>query len=146
MQTLLDGSAQILEAIQNAQKGAAQVSQGLAAIQDNYGTINALEEQNSSASEYLTGLVNMASGMYAALSQEQIEKYAAGVDVNGILGNVSNIAGLLQQNNSAFETVKGGISQAAAGAGELSSGMDTLAGMYEEFDRNIQSLPVLMNR
>lgn len=145
MQNLLESSQKILEGIQSAQAGAGQVSEGLAAVQGNYGTIDSLTVENSNAAQYLRGLAGMASSMYASLPADMVEQYTAGIDVYGTIGNVENIAGLLEQNNAAFYTITGAVDQAAAGVAGVQEGLTQLSSQYTLFNEQIQSLPVILD-
>lgn len=125
MQTLLTSSSQILTSIQALESGAGQVSGGLVSIQESYGNIDYLEQQN----------------LQAAAEMEYLRDNTENAEVAMVAGTVAE---LLKQNNAAFDSLTNGIDQAAAGANEVYSGLGTLEQNYQQFDQQIQNLPVIL--
>ncbi|MDO4339309.1 MAG: hypothetical protein Q4C91_14685 [Eubacteriales bacterium] len=147
MQELLGSSEQILAGIEQAKEGSGQVAGGLGAIQGSYDSVNALKAENSNAAAYLNGLVGQANAALGSISSETLAKMvemAGGVDVNGVIGNVSNIAALLEQDNAVFSSLQSGVDQAAAGASAVDAGLETLSSQYKLFNEQVQKLPVIL--
>ena len=72
MQTLLDSSTAILTAIGQAADGAQAVSDGLAQIQESYGSIDELEAKNTEAAAFLSGVAGTAQTAYGAVSGNKL--------------------------------------------------------------------------
>ena len=147
MQTLLNSSSQILEGIAQAEEGAGQVAEGLGTIQASYDGVNALKTENSNAAAYLSGLAGQANAVLGSLSDDLLLKIAAmagGIDIGEVIENVSDIAGLLEQDNQALENFQNGVDRAAQGASGVDAGLEALSSQYKLFDEQVQSLPVIL--
>lgn len=149
MQTLLDSSTEILAGIEALTAGAQAVTDGLNAISEKYEAIDELEAKNTESAAFLSWAAGMAGTLYETAMQNEkaaamIESLAGGIDISSSLATLTNIAALLEQNNAVFESLEDGVSEAAAGASSVSSGIAGLKEQYQLFDTEIQKLPVVL--
>lgn len=126
MLKLLAASTQINEQTANLSSGISQISDGLSALNQQYAGLDGLKGQNSSSAEYLRGLASQAASIYG------------GLDVDGIISNLNNIAGLLETDNSAFDSLGNETSSLSFGASEA-AGAAALSENYTEFDKQLQT-------
>ena len=146
MLKLLAASTQINEQTANLSSGISQISDGLSALNQQYAGLDGLKGQNSSSAEYLRGLASQAASIYGGLDDSvkaMVQTLSGSVDVDGIISNLNNIAGLLETDNSAFDSLGNETSSLSFGASEA-AGAATLSENYTEFDKQLQTLPVLM--
>ena len=147
MLKLLAASTQINEQTANLSSGISQISDGLSALNQQYAGLDGLKGQNSSSAEYLRGLASQAASIYGGLDDSvkaMVQTLSGSVDVDGIISNLNNIAGLLEIDNSAFDSLGNETSSLSFGASEAAAGAAALSENYIEFDKQLQTLPVLM--
>ena len=147
MLKLLTASSQINEQTANLSSGISQVSDGLNALNQQYAGLDGLKGQNSSSAEYLRGLASQAASVYGGLDESvkaMAQKLSGGVDVDGIISNLNNIASLLETDSSTFDSLGNATASLSSGASEAAAGAAALSENYTEFDKQLQTLPVLM--
>ena len=144
MTQLLAASSQINSGITDLSTGISGVSEGLNNMQAQYDNLGELKTQNSNGAAYLRGIAQKATAAYAGLSDAQKKMVDQLGDINGVAGNLNNIATLLETNNSTYDALGNANASLAAGAGEAAAGAASLSENYQQFDAQIQTMPILI--
>ena len=144
MQELLGASSQINTGIADLSSGIGTVSEGLNGLSLQYENLDELKTQNSNGAEYLREIAGKASAVYAGLSKEQKAIVDQAGNVSAVVDNLDNIASLLEQNNSTHDALGNTTAQLAAGASQAAASAAELGENYQQFDAQIQAMPVLL--
>ena len=119
-----EASSQVNEQTANLRSGISQVSDGLNALSQQYTGLDGMKSQNSSSVEYLRGLASQASSTYGSLDpavKAMVQQMSGGVDVEGIVSNLNNIASLLETNNSTYDSLGSATDSLTSGASEAAA-------------------------
>lgn len=141
---LTNGSAQILDALKQIQASLTSINVGSEQMQtlltSSGQILTSIQALESGAGQVSGGLASI-QGNYEKINQLEQQNAATATKIQE---EKPELAGLLQQNNAVLEFLKKGIDQAAAGAGSVYHGLDALEQNYQQFDQQIQSLPVIL--
>lgn len=137
-ETLKSGSASVLAALEQMQSSLAD---GMSMVSQSSENLESLKSQNSSSADYLRGIASQATAIYGSLdgaTQAMAQTLSGGVDVGGIAGNLNNIAGLLEMNNSTYDALEAATTELISGQmSELKTAVDTLTEEYKNLNAGI---------